>query len=72
MPLSVTPLARALRVADVAKQIDADYDQLLQRLSEAALALTASWAPYMAIGVSGRFGVPGGFTLRTREAADCV
>jgi hypothetical protein len=37
VPLSVTPLARALRAADVAKQIDADYDQLLQAITQAAL-----------------------------------
>jgi len=41
-PLSVTLIAHELRVADVAKQIDAKYDQPLQRLSQAALRATSS------------------------------
>lgn len=44
-PLSVTPLARALRAAGVAKQIDAEYDRLLQRLNETTLASTVRWVP---------------------------
>ena len=36
-PLSVTLIAHALRAADVAKQIDAKYVQLLQGKTQAAL-----------------------------------
>jgi len=35
--VTIALVAHALRVADVAKQIDAEYDQPLQRLVEAAL-----------------------------------
>lgn len=40
-PLSVTPLARAQPVAYVANQIDADYAQLLQATTQAALSATS-------------------------------
>ena len=37
MKVTIALVAHALRVADVAKQIDAEYDQLLRGITQAAL-----------------------------------